>query len=167
VILIDNEIKILLMNTFPLLFLLLVTTALALSPMTVITAAPTYTTGAATLVASSANKVNDIPQTLSVAFTTPAPSSSLNASIALQSCEWDIRNNPFGWKLVIGSLSATGMMVTFSTPDSGNYIRLLIITYIANWAAPFNLNYVLFTLSTHRSNRPGIGPSGQQQPLNY
>lgn len=128
--------------------LLLAALAASLSPLTVLTTAPTYTSGIATLISSPSNKVNSAGNTLSITFGTPAPSSSLNASVGVITNYFDLRGPPFGWKLVVASVSSTGMMVTFTTNSITNYIRLLSVCYMVNWNAHLNLNYALFTLST-------------------
>lgn len=149
---------------------LLVVSCVGISPMTVITTAPTYVTGVATLISSPSNKVNNAGNTLPVTFATAAPTTSLNASAGLKSCEFDMKGTTFGWKITIDSLTATGMMVSFSTTDPTNYIRLLAISYIANWGAPFNLNYIAFTLSNScgiETQRPTLSPTTLWLPLKH
>lgn len=127
---------------------LLVVLAPALSPLSVLTTAPTYTTGTAVLISSPSNKVNSAGNTLPVTFGTAAPSPSLNASVGVITNYFDLRGPPFGWKLVVASVSATGMMVNLMTNSNSNYIRLLSVCYMVTWDAHLNLNYALFTLST-------------------
>ncbi len=129
------------------LLLYICTLACSLSALSVITTSPTYTTGTASIISSPSNKINNAGNTFSVVYSTPAPSSSVNASIGINSMYFEMKNASFGWKVVINSVTATTMIFTASTNNLNNYIRMLSICYMINWNANINLNYILFTLS--------------------
>jgi hypothetical protein len=98
---------------------------------------PTYQTGIVTLLSSALSGSGTYMAGYNFVMSTP----SLNASLGIFGIDYSQRQNKFGFRMSIASLTSSSLNVYVRAFDSSDPIKVLKISYLVSYSPYLEINY--------------------------